>query len=99
MEFQFRHEIKVSLFCDWQDEYEEIKASPKVMIIVDVYDKDGGYWREAGRHYLPYSFTIEDAEAKRQEIISDFILNFKQNKIAEAEAKTITPTDPDDIPF
>jgi hypothetical protein len=87
MESNYRHQIKVKLWCEWQDENEEVKASPQVFIIVETYDPDRRNWWEVGRRYLNLTFTIEQAEAARREIIE----SLEQRK-AEVNRR---PSDPD----
>jgi predicted glycosyl hydrolase (DUF1957 family) len=87
---EYRHYIKVKLGLDWQEEREEIKASPQVFVVVECYDEDRGIWWEAGLRWMEYQFTIEEAEAARQKIIESI-----ENRKEEANQIIKKPSDPD----
>ena len=90
---EYRHYIKVRLSCEWQNENEEIKASPEVFLVVERYDSDRRNWWEVGRRYLNLTFTIEEAEAARLEVLE----SMEQRK-AEVNRRPSDPGyDPDSV--
>jgi len=86
----YRHYIKVRISGEWQDETEEIRAFPEVFLVVERYDPDRRNWWEAGRKYMEFKFTIEEAEAARLEIIESI-----ENRKEEANQIIKKPSDPD----
>jgi hypothetical protein len=86
---EYRHYIKVRLSCEWQDEDEEIKASPEVFLVVEKYNPDRRNWWEVGRRYLNHRFTLDEAESARQEILE----SLEQRK-AEVDRNIRQPSDP-----
>jgi hypothetical protein len=90
MEFQeFKSEISVKLYIDWNEEQQEMKTTPEILITA--FGKSGEDWLQIGCAFLPLSFSIEDANSQYQEILRKG-LEVKRQEL-------ITSEDPDDIPF